>query len=107
MQGSDRIEQYNSQEFWIDLKPVTTEEYLPVARQLVRDGRLQPFLSLLLTEENQSRAVESTNLKLDRFARRIRENIHGWNVSIRQGKHVDVLKHARYGRPFAADAGDI
>jgi formylglycine-generating enzyme required for sulfatase activity len=63
MQGSDRIEQYNSQEFWIDLKPVTTEEYLPVARQLARDGRLEPFLSVLLTEENQSRAVESTNLK--------------------------------------------
>jgi len=53
----------NSQEFWIDLKPVTTEEYLPVARQLARDGRLEPFLSVLLTEENQSRAVESTNLK--------------------------------------------
>jgi hypothetical protein len=45
------------------LKPVTTEEYLPVARQLARDGRLEPFLSVLLTEENQSRAVESTNLK--------------------------------------------
>jgi len=63
LQGSDRIEQYNSQEFWIDLKPVTTEEYLPIARQLVRDGRLEPFLSVLLTEENQSRAVEATNLK--------------------------------------------
>lgn len=63
LQGSDRIEEFNAQEFWIDLKPVTTEEYLPIARQLVRDGRLEPFLSVLLTEENQSRAVEATNLK--------------------------------------------
>jgi hypothetical protein len=63
LQGSDRIEQDNTQEFWIDLKPVTTEEYLPIARQLVRDGRLEPFLSVLLTEENQSRAVDATNLK--------------------------------------------
>jgi hypothetical protein len=63
LQGSDRSEQFNAHEFWIDLRPVTTEEYLPVARQLARDGRLEPFLSVLLTEENQSRAVESTNLK--------------------------------------------
>ncbi len=63
LQGSDRIAQYNARGFWIDLRPVTTEEYLPVAKQLVRDGRLEPFLSVLLTEQAQSRAVEATNLK--------------------------------------------
>ena len=62
LQGSDRTPVENSQDFWIDLQPVTVEEYLPLARQLVRDGRLEPFQSVLLTEEAQAKAVAATNL---------------------------------------------
>jgi hypothetical protein len=63
LEGSDRIPLENSRDFWIDLQPITVEEYLPVARQLVRDGKLESHLSVLLTEEAQANAVEATNLK--------------------------------------------
>ena len=41
LEGADRTPRENSEDFWIDLSPVTVEEYLPIARQLVRDGRLE------------------------------------------------------------------
>jgi hypothetical protein len=63
LEGADRTPQESSQDFWIDLAPVTVEEYLPIARQLVRDGRLETYLSVLLTEEAQAGTVEATNLK--------------------------------------------
>jgi formylglycine-generating enzyme required for sulfatase activity len=63
LEGADRTPQESSQDFWIDLAPITVEEYLPIAQQLVRDGRLETYLSVLLTEEAQARAVEATNLK--------------------------------------------
>jgi hypothetical protein len=63
LEGADRTPRESSPDFWIDLAPVTVEEYLPIARQLVREGRLETYLSVLLTEEAQARAVEATNLK--------------------------------------------
>jgi formylglycine-generating enzyme required for sulfatase activity len=63
LEGPDRTPLINSEDFWIDLQPVTVEEYLPVARQLVRDGQLEPYLSVLLTAEARTRALDATNLK--------------------------------------------
>lgn len=63
LQGPDRTPVIHSEAVWIDLRPVTVEEYLPVARQLVRDGQLEPYLSVLLTAESQTKAIEATNLK--------------------------------------------
>jgi formylglycine-generating enzyme required for sulfatase activity len=63
LEGADRIPKENPHDFWIDLQPVTVGEYVPLARQLAREGRLEPYLSVLLTEEAQANAVEATNLK--------------------------------------------
>ena len=63
LEGADRIPQENAQDFCIDLEPVTVEEYLPIARQLAREDRLEPYLSVLLTEGAQASAVKATNLK--------------------------------------------
>ena len=63
LEGPDRTPLENSQDYWIDIQPVTVEQYLPVARQLVRDGRLETHLSVLLTEEAQANAIEATNVK--------------------------------------------
>ena len=63
LQGADRVPAINEQEFWIDLEPVTAQEYLPIADQFVRDGKLERFTSVLLTERDRRRAVEATNLK--------------------------------------------
>jgi formylglycine-generating enzyme required for sulfatase activity len=63
LQGADRIPTRNEQEFWIDLEPVTAEEYLPLAEQFVRDGKLERFESVLLTQRDQSRAIKATDMK--------------------------------------------
>jgi formylglycine-generating enzyme required for sulfatase activity len=42
---------------------VTVEEYLPIAEDFVRQGKLESFQSVLLNEEAQRRAVNATNLK--------------------------------------------
>jgi formylglycine-generating enzyme required for sulfatase activity len=62
-EGSERISVTSSQSFWIDLEPVTAESYLPMAEEFVRQGKIESFQSVLLTEQAQSRAVEATNLK--------------------------------------------
>jgi hypothetical protein len=63
LQGADRVFVTNDREFWIDLAPVTAEEYLPIAEQFVQDGKLERFASVLLTEQDQSRAANATNLR--------------------------------------------
>jgi formylglycine-generating enzyme required for sulfatase activity len=62
LEGSERTPLENSHDFWIDLQPVTVGEYLPLARQLVREDKLEPHLSVLLTEESQAQALAATNL---------------------------------------------
>lgn len=63
LQGSERASANNNANFWIDLEPVTVGEYLPIAVEFVRQGRIESFQSVLLTEQAQTRAVEVTNLK--------------------------------------------
>lgn len=63
LEGSERVSATNSEDFWIDLAPVTVETYLPIAEQFVREGKIESFESVLLTERAQARAVQATNLK--------------------------------------------
>src|SRR5579862_1738038 len=62
LQGPDRVATGSAQNFWVDLEPVTVEEYLPIAEEFVRQGKLESFQSVLLNEEAQRRAIDATNL---------------------------------------------
>jgi len=52
----------NAKPFWIDIRPPTVREYLPVARGLVERGLLGRENSLLLTARQQSNALEATGM---------------------------------------------
>lgn len=48
--------------FWIDLRPPTVEQYLPIARLLMNDGVLKPENSFLLTATRNSSAIDAVGL---------------------------------------------
>jgi formylglycine-generating enzyme required for sulfatase activity len=48
--------------FWIDIRPPTVAEYVPIVERLMSNGRLEADASFLLTARQQSAAVEQTGL---------------------------------------------
>lgn len=61
--GRDSEPRVNRKAYWIDLRPPTVAQYLPIAEALLAAGRLQVENSFLLTAEQRSAAVNQTNLE--------------------------------------------
>lgn len=77
----------NPSPFWIDIRPPTVREYLPVAERLLDRGLLQQENSFVLTARQQSRAVDATGLGQLRSLNRDLGSIFG---VIAQGASTDV-----------------
>jgi formylglycine-generating enzyme required for sulfatase activity len=60
--GREREPRTNSRPFWIDLRPPTVEQYLPIAQAMNQAGRLQQENSFLLTSQQRKAAVDATGL---------------------------------------------
>jgi formylglycine-generating enzyme required for sulfatase activity len=60
--GRERTPRSNERSFWIDIRPPTVTEYLPVAQQLSDDGVLEPEGSLLINWRVRSRALDAVGL---------------------------------------------
>ncbi len=60
--GQDYEPRRNPQPFWIDIRPPTVREYLPVAERLLDRGLLQEENTFVLTARRQSRAIDATGL---------------------------------------------
>ena len=61
--GRDNESSVNSSAFWIDVRPPTIAEYVPVAERLLADGHLPRDVSLVLTARQQQSAVKRTGLE--------------------------------------------
>lgn len=60
--GRENEARQNARPFWIDIRPPTVAEYVPVAERLMNAGQLPADASLILTARRQSAAVEQTGL---------------------------------------------
>lgn len=61
--GRENSARTNAVPFWIDLRPPTVEQYEPIARRLLQDGRLDAEQSFLLTALQQQAGVKATGLE--------------------------------------------
>lgn len=62
-QGGEKERAENSSAFWIDLWPVTVEEYLPLVQRWLEDDRLPPEGSVLPVVARNRAAVNAVGLK--------------------------------------------
>jgi len=85
--GQENEPQRNLHPYWIDIRPPTVREYLPIAEKLANSGLLQSENSFLLTARQQSKAVEATGTGQLRSLNRELGNIFG---TIAQGTSADV-----------------
>lgn len=60
--GRENEPRSNTAPFWIDLRPPTVSEYVPVAERLMESGQLEADNSFILTARRQSSAVDQTGL---------------------------------------------
>jgi hypothetical protein len=60
--GLDNEARNNATPFWIDVRPPTVAEYVPIAERLMRSGQLEADGSFILAARQQSAAVEQTGL---------------------------------------------
>jgi hypothetical protein len=60
--GRENEPRSNTAPFWIDLRPPTVSEYVPIAERLMESGQLDPDNSFILSARPQGAAVEKTGL---------------------------------------------
>jgi hypothetical protein len=77
----------NPRSFWIDIRPPTVSEYMPVAERLLSRGLLRRENSFLLTARQQSNAIDRTGLGQLRSLNRDLGSIFG---VIAQGTSTEV-----------------
>ncbi|MEO8368402.1 MAG: SUMF1/EgtB/PvdO family nonheme iron enzyme [Candidatus Solibacter sp.] len=58
--GRENEPHSNQHPYWIDIRPPTLREYLPVAERLLNTGLLQAVNSFVLTARQQSKAIDAT-----------------------------------------------
>lgn len=58
----ERTPKVSERSYWIDIRPPTVEEYLPLARQFATEGLLEPEGSLLINWRARSGAVDAVGL---------------------------------------------
>lgn len=61
--GREREPRTNTRPFWIELRPPTVAEYMPLAKGLLERGQLDRENSFILTAQQRSTAVDSTGLE--------------------------------------------
>ncbi len=75
--GRESESRRNASSFWIDIRPLTVREYLPVAERLLSSGALRRENSFVLTARQQSNAIDATGLGQLRSLNRDLGNIFG------------------------------
>lgn len=60
--GRENEARKNPTPFWIDIRPPTAAEYVPIAERLMQSGLLAADTSFILTARQQSAAVDRTGL---------------------------------------------
>jgi Sulfatase-modifying factor enzyme 1 len=60
--GRELEQRVQGNSFWIDLRPPTVQQYIPIARTLMQSGGLKAENSFLLTSSERSAGLDSTGL---------------------------------------------
>jgi formylglycine-generating enzyme required for sulfatase activity len=61
--GQDREKRVNENSFWIDIRPPTVKDYLPMVTQNIAKGLMAPENSFLATFAQRKNAIEETGLE--------------------------------------------
>jgi len=85
--GQEYEPRRNPRPFWIDIRPPTVREYLPVVERSLERGLLRKENSFVLTAHQQSRAIDATGLGQLRSLNKNLGDIFG---VIAQGTTTDV-----------------
>jgi hypothetical protein len=85
--GEDYEPRQNRRPFWIDIRPPTVCEYIPIAERLLERGLLQQENSFVQTARQQSSAIDATGVGQ---LRSLNKNLGDILGVVAQGTSTDV-----------------